>query len=198
MSISENPYVRGVAQRARALLLSPVSEWERIAAEPATIRNLYTPYVLMLAAIGPVCALIGTAIFGYPVLGRATHVGLFSLIGSAAVSYVLNLFGVFVLALIIEAVSPFFGGVRDRIAAFKLAAYFPTAWWLSGVFNLFPPLSMLSIVGLYSLYTLYRGLPRVMKAPQDRAVLFTIVVIIVTLIVYMIMAIVGSAVSMPR
>ncbi len=178
--------------------MTPAAEWDLIAVEPASVRSLYVPYVLILAAIGPVCTLIGTAIFGYPVLGRTAHIGIFPLLGSAVVSYVLNLVGVFIMALIIEALSPYFGGVKDRIQAFKLAAYFPTAWWLSDVFNLFPPLSMLSIIGLYSLYTLYRGLPRVMKAPQDKAVLFTIVVIIVTLIVYMIMAIVGSAVSMPR
>ena len=37
-----------------------------------------------------------------------------------------------------------------------------------------------------------------MKAPQDKAVVFTIVVIIVTLIIYMIMEIVASSLGMPR
>jgi hypothetical protein len=198
MSISDNPQVQGVVRRARALMVTPAAEWDLIAVESASIRSLYVPYVMLLAAIGPVCTLIGFAIFGYPVLGQVTHVSVFSLIGTAVVSYVLSLLGVFIMALIIEAVSPYFGGAKDRIAAFKLAAYFPTAWWLADVFNLFPPLAMLQIIGFYSLYTLYRGVPRVMRAPADKAVLFTLVVIIVAIIVYLIMAIVGSAVGMTR
>ena len=59
MSISENPEVRGVIRRAQALIMSPAAEWDRIALEPATVRSLYVPYVLILAAIGPICTLIG-------------------------------------------------------------------------------------------------------------------------------------------
>ena len=198
MSISENPQVKSVIARARGLILTPAAEWDRIAGEPASIRSLYVPYVLILAAIGPVCTMIGYAIFGYPMLGRVTHTGVFSLIGTAVVSYALNLLGVFLMALIIEAVSPYFGGVKDRMSAFKVAAYFPTAWWLADVFNLFPPLAILSIVGFYSLYTLYVGLPKLMKAAEDKAVLFTVVVIIVAIIVYMMMEIIGTAVGMPQ
>ncbi len=198
MSISENPQMKNVIARAKGLILTPGAEWDRIAAEPATIRSLFVPYVLVLAAIGPVCSMIGYAIFGYPMLGRVTHTGVFSLISTAVVSYVLSLLGVFLMALIIEAIAPYFGGVKDRVSAFKVAAYFPTAWWLADVFDLFPPLAILSIVGFYSLYILYLGLPKVMKGAEDKAVLFTVVVIIVAIIVYMMMEIIGTAIGMPR
>jgi hypothetical protein len=37
--------------RVKRLLLSPSTEWERIDAEPATIKGLYVGYVCILAAI---------------------------------------------------------------------------------------------------------------------------------------------------
>ena len=57
--------------RAKAVTLSPDSEWPVIAAEPATIGGLYTGYVMILAALGPVAGLIGGALWGtrVPLLG---------------------------------------------------------------------------------------------------------------------------------
>ena len=58
--------------RAKAILLSPRTEWPVIAAEPETVANLYKNYILILAAI-PVVAgfikgsLIGTTLFGITV-----------------------------------------------------------------------------------------------------------------------------------
>ncbi len=44
-------------ERARKVLLSPKNEWPVIAAEPATIKGLYTRYILVLAAL--------PAVFGF-------------------------------------------------------------------------------------------------------------------------------------
>ena len=45
--------------RAIKLLKSPKTEWPVIAGEPATVGSLYVPYVLVLAAIGPIAMLLG-------------------------------------------------------------------------------------------------------------------------------------------
>ena len=48
---------------------------------------------------------------------------------------------------------------------------------------LVPALSFLQILGLYSLYLLYLGLPLLMKAPEERALVYTVVVIVVGMVI---------------
>ena len=55
-----------------------------------------------------------------------------------------------------------------------------TAAWLAGVFVILPALSILSILGLYSFYLYYLGLPKLMKAPADKALVYTIVSILLS------------------
>ena len=43
-----------IIQRARAVLVTPRTEWPVIAAEPTTVQDLYRDYILVLAAIPPV------------------------------------------------------------------------------------------------------------------------------------------------
>jgi hypothetical protein len=110
-------------------------------------------------------------------------------------SYVLSLASVYVLALIIDALAPNFGGQKNFMQAFKVAAFAPTASWLAGIFYIIPVLSILALVGLYSLYLLYTGLPRLMKTPDDKAVPYTVVVIIVAIVLAIVVgALAGLAV----
>jgi hypothetical protein len=48
---------------------------------------------------------------------------------------------------------------------------------LSGVFGLFPAISLLGAVGIVSFYTLYRGLPLLMKSDGDRTLPYAALVI---------------------
>lgn len=197
MSLTDSSKIRGVAARARALLMTPHAEWEVIAGEAATVRGLYNTYVLLMAAIPPVCTAIGRILFGY--LGGSMWAGLHaSPVGAiivAIITYALSLGSVYVMGLLIEAIAPSFGGTRDRMQGMKVAAYFPTAAWVAGVFGLIPALAALTILGLYSLYLLYLGLPRLMRAPQDKALAFAIVVILAAIVVQMIIATLVGAVS---
>jgi hypothetical protein len=168
--------------RVKAILLTPKSEWPVIDAEPATISEIYKSYVIPLAAIGPVAGFIGSTVFGYSIFGvtyRPTFVAAF---GSAIVSYVFSLIGVYVMALIIEYLAPRFSATKNRTQAFKVAAYGWTAAWVVGIVGLIPALSILGILGLYSLYLLYLGLPVVMKAPAEKAVSYVAVVIVVAIV----------------
>src|SRR5262245_19860553 len=142
--------------RIKNILLTPQSEWDRIAAEPADVNKLYMGYVLPLAALSAICTFIGMSIFG--IMGF--RIGIVPGAVTAVVQVLMALVGVFVLAFVTNALAPTFGSQQDMGQAHKLAAYSSTAGFLAGVFTLFPPLSMLAIVGLYSLALLYIGLPR--------------------------------------
>ena len=160
------------------ILLTPKSEWARIETEQTTPAALYVGYVVILAAIGPICSAVGAIVFGWGAFGVSFHPPILSVLVSSAVAYILSLASVFVLGLIIDALAPTFGGQKSASQALKLAVYSSTASWVVGVFGLLPVLAPLSIVGLYSLYLLYLGLPRLMKAPEDKALPYTAVIII--------------------
>jgi hypothetical protein len=68
--------------------------------------------------------------------------------------------------------------------ALKVVAYSFTAAWVGGVFSLIPVLGIITLLFvLYSLYLLFLGLPVLMKAPADKAIGYTVVVVICTLVV---------------
>ncbi len=192
-ALERGPIPAGLVERVKNILLTPVSEWLRIDGEAASVKGLYVGYACILAAIGPLAQLIGGQLFGYHVLFVSFRPSLTGAISSAIVSYVLNLAGVFVLALVIDALAPTFGGAKDRIQALKVAVYACTAFWVAAIFGLIPPLWWLELVGVYSFYLLYLGLPVLMKAPKDKALGYTGVVMLVSAVILVIISMVSSA-----
>ncbi len=185
-------------ERTKNILLQPVQEWSIIDKEPGSAVELYKSYIVPLAAIGPVASIIGLSIFGIGVpLGGTYRVPLTSAIGQAVTTYIFGLIGTYVLALIIDALAPTFLGTKNNFQALKVAAYSSTAAWLAGIFNLLPSLALLNILGLYSLYLLYLGLPVVMKTPQEKALPYTIVVIIAAIVIFGVIGAIGSCFIRP-
>ncbi|WP_309643231.1 Yip1 family protein [Phenylobacterium sp.] len=185
--------VSGLVERVKAILLQPTATWEVIDGEPATIGGLYKSYVIPLALIPAVAGLLGAIVFGYGMFGVSYRPTIVSSLVSAVVNFGLALGGVFLLALIIDGLAPSFGGVKNQIQAFKVAAYASTASWLAGIFMIYPPLGVLGLLGLYSLFLLYKGLPRLMKAPEEKATTYTVVVIIAAIV----LAVIAMAVLSP-
>ena len=185
-----------LADRVKAILLQPKEEWPRIDAEPATIGSIYTSYVVPLAAIPAVAGLIGALVFGYSFFGITYRPSIGAALGGAITQYVLALISVFVLSLIIDWLAPTFGGVKSSVQAFKVAAYSATASWVAGIFAIIPSIGTLGmLLGLYSLYLLYLGLPRLMKAPADKAMSYTIVTIIAAIVLGFVVALLVAPIS---
>jgi len=171
--------------RAKNITLAPAAEWPTIALEPATVGGLFTGYIIPLAAIGPVCAFIAQALFFHHLL-----IG----VAAAALSFVLELVGVFVIGLIADALATSFGGVKNPTQALKWVAYANTPRWIAGFANLIPILGsfIVLLASLYGLYVLYLGAIPVMAIPQDKAVGYTVVVVVCDIILF---AIVGALVG---
>jgi hypothetical protein len=182
-----------LADRAKAILLTPNTEWPAIAAEPATPAGLYTGYILPLAAIPPLATFLRGVLFGYGAFGFSYHPSVFSALSLAITHYVLTLVGVYVLALIVANLAPTFGGTKDMVQALKLVAYASTASWLAGIFSLIPGLGILGLLGLYSFYLFYTGLPVVMRSPPAKAMPYTAVVVIVTLVLALVISPLSAA-----
>jgi len=175
-----------LADRVKNILLSPRTEWPVIDAEPATVASLYTGYIMPLAAIPVICQAIGMSTIGMtiPLIGTHYRTPVVSAITSAAVLYVFGLIAVFIVALIVDGLAPTFGGTKNQVQALKVVAYSYTASWVGGIFALVPALGIIGFLfALYSLYLLFLGLPVLMKSPADKAVGYTVVVVICTIVV---------------
>jgi len=184
-----------LVERVKNILLQPRQEWPVIEAESTDPGSLYTGYIMPLAAIPAAAGFVGASLLGFGVLGVTYRVPILRGLTGAVVQYVGILVGVYVLALIIDALAPTFGGMKSRVQALKLAAYSSTASWLAGIFLLVPGLRALSILGLYSLVLLYIGLPVLMKSPQDRTIGYTIAAIVCAIVIYAVMGAIAGSVT---
>lgn len=183
---------KGLVERVKDILITPRTEWGIIDNEASSVSSIYTTYVVILAAIGPIAAFIGQQVIGWGGYGvRITPPIGYSLV-FAILTYALQLGGVYVCALIIDALAPTFKGTKDFLKAFKVAAYSFTAAWLAAIFNIIPDLAILAIVGLYSFYLLYLGLPRLMRSPEDQSIGYVGVTVFAMIVIWgLIMAIVS-------
>jgi len=187
-----------LVSRVQNILLTPKTEWPVIAAEPETTSGLYTKYILIVSALGPLAMFLKSTL-----IGTSTFIGTFRVDMATGLKwlvlmYVLGLVGVFLWSLVINVLAPTFGGQKDSVQALKTAAYAATAAWVGSIGQLVPWIGWL--IGLaaavYSIYLLYLGLPHTMKAPADRAGGYTAVAIIVAIVLsWIIWVIVGGIVG---
>lgn len=188
--LSRSPLVQRVAN----ILMRPKAEWEVIDAEPATIKGLYVGYAMILAAIPPLASMIGSLVFGTGLFGIVYRPPIIPTVVGALVQYGLSLLGVAIIAIVIDLLAPSFGGVQNRVQAFKVAVYAMTAAWVAGIFAIVPMLAILGLLGFYSLYLLYLGLPRLMRSAPDKALGYTAVVVVIGIVIQLVAISIGSAV----
>jgi hypothetical protein len=177
------------------LVKSPASVMTAYRDSDTPINSLMIHYVAVLALIPLVGTLIGDlwyyGLFGY--LGFAGAAGYGYAFVSAILGYILDIIGVFVVGFIAWKLAPNFGTTTTQVRATKLAAYAFTPYFLLSILNIIPFIGFLSILGLlYGLYILYIGLPILLGTPQDKALVYTIVVVIAVVIVY---AVIGAIIA---
>ena len=182
-------------ERVKGIVLSPKTEWEKIAAEPADVKSLFTGYAMILAAIPAVCGLIGSTVIGVslPIVGTF-RTPIAAALVQFVLTYVLGLVVIYVVALIVDALAPTFDGQKNSVQALKLVVYSSTPVWLAGVFALVPLLSVLGILAaLYGLFLLYIGLAPMMKNPQDKSIGYTALIIVCYIVLAIIVGVVIAA-----
>jgi hypothetical protein len=173
----------GIVARAKNIILQPSVEFDRIDQETPSVASLYTGYAIPLAAAAALAGTIGMMVFGVNAVIVQYKPSPIAALSQGLITFIFMLAGVWLISKIIDFLAPNFGGQKNEIKATQTAIYSYTAAWLAGLFAIFPPLSILGILGLYSFYLLYRGLPRLMKTPPEKAIGYTAAVIIVAIIV---------------
>jgi len=167
-------------ERAKAILLKPAQTWPLIDAEPATVASIYKDWIIVMAAIPAVCTFIGLSLVG---AGFGIRIPIVYGLESMVVRYVLSLALAFVMALVVDALAPSFGGQKNPVAALKVVAYGSTAVYVAGILSLLPALGVLGLVAAcYSIYLIWLGLPVLMKCAQDKAAGYTAVLILIGIV----------------
>ncbi len=160
--------------RIKGMLLTPRAEWPKVAAEPATVQTLYTGWIMILGLIGPIALVVMMGMFS----------GAFA-VTAAIASYVNTLVGIALVALIADVIAPTFGGTRDYVAALKLVAYAATPAWIAQIGLIIPVLGLLIVLAgvIYAVYLVFLGAPVLRKSSADKAVVYTIVLLLCTIVV---------------
>lgn len=185
---------KDIVARARDIITQPSREWDVVAAEPPVTGPVLT-YVLVLAAIGPIAMVIGQQLFGINLFVINWRPPLAYSLTNAVLGYAMAVAAVYICAFIIDALAPSFGGAKSFPQALKVSAYASTPAFVAGVLNIIPMLGLLVwVASLYGLYLLYLGLPRVMRAPQDKAVGYAVVVILAYIVVVVVLAYIVGAI----
>jgi hypothetical protein len=182
----------GIVERAKNILLSPKSEWERIAAESTGLSALLTGYVLPLAAIGALAGVLGTMLFLGAMFGAA---GLIPALIGAALSIGLTLLVVWLYGILINALASSFGSQPNQMRANQLAAYAFTGSLIGSWGAIIPFLGWLFALagGIYSIVLFYMGLTPMMHTPEDKRAIYTIVLALIAIVVSWIIGMVIAA-----
>lgn len=181
-----------IISRIKAILGTPQTEWPLVAAEPATVAGLYRNYICVVAALPAIAHFIRASVIGYGGFGVHVHtpvgLGLMAMI----VHYLLTLVVVYLMALIVDALAPTFGGTKDQVQALKTVAYAWTAGWVAGIAVIVPWIGwLIAIAGaIYGIYLLYLGLPHTMRCPTDRAGGYTAVSVIIAIVLSWVVALI--------
>jgi len=186
-----------IVARAQGILLKPKEEWVKIKEETLPVSQLFTSYVLILAAIPAIAQFVGLSLVGR----RVPFVGLYRYgIGTgflyAILLYVFTLVSVYVFGIIINALAPTFSSDKNLDNAMKLAAFSMTPSWVAGVLYIIPFLGILVILAsLYGIYLLYLGfVTPLMNTPKEKAVGYLIVSIVVVMVLMVVVSIILGAI----
>lgn len=183
-----------IVERVKAILLAPKQTWPAIEAETTDTASLYKNYIMILAAIPAVASFIGMTLIGVSAFGISVKLPFMTGLIQMVVGYVLSLVMVYIIALIVDALAPTFGGQKNPMNALKLVAYGSTAGMVGGIFSLIPMMSMLGLLAaLYSIYLIYTGLPTLMKSPEEKSLPYTAVILVCGIVAALIL---GAASAM--
>ena len=160
--------LRALAERVRGLFVNTAETWKLIATERVSIAQVYQSYLLPLAALAAVLALLG---WGLIELVSPDGLGMTvpMAVSSVLVLLVMVLVGIWMLAQAADALAPHFQARKSELRAFKLMAYSATPLVLVALFALMPGAVWLAVLALAGvLWLVWVGLPRLMRCPPPQ------------------------------
>jgi hypothetical protein len=164
--------------KAKSVVLKPEEMWPLLKAEAGDERSLVKEFILIMAAIGPVCQILGALLFGIASVGTALYSGL--------IAYMTQLGLIAMLMLALPKLVEIFGGAATRLDCLRLIAYSLSASFLVGFLGIIPWIPVIfiaAILSLYSIYLFYSGVPTMTGVPQERRFGFLAVAFVCLLVI---------------
>lgn len=185
-----------IIDRARNIILKPADEWNVIAGEPASVGGLFTGYAVILAAIPLVSAILFTGLLDINagslggMGGGMMALGFGAIAGMAVIGYILSLIVLYLMSLIVNAVSPSFNGKSDIVQSAKLMTYSSTPTWVAGLVSWIPIIGgLISLAAIaYAVYLIYLGLKPVLGVPQEKVAGFTVVIVLIYIVLSLVVS----------
>lgn len=182
--------------RAVGIIKSPLTELNKVKSEQISKDYLIKQYIAILALIPAVAYIIGMGFIGINMGFGSYKLPIATAVIGGVMTYILSIAGFYVTGIVINALAPKFASKQDEMMALKLAAFSYTPALLGGVFNIIPALGVISLLfSLYGLYILYLGIPVLMETPNDKALNYTIVIVVAMIVIFMVMGAITSAIT---
>ncbi|MEP7163265.1 MAG: Yip1 family protein [Ferruginibacter sp.] len=174
-----------ILERAKNIIITPKTEWEKIAGEDQSLNAVTMSYVLPLALIGAVAAFIGFGFIGVNtgLLGiriKGIHWGLYT----AIKVFVSSILSVIICAYVVDMLAPSFGSEKNINKSAQLVAYAYTPGLIGAFLNILPMLALIGgLFGIYGIYLWYLGLGPMKKTPEDKKVIYLLVSIVILIVI---------------
>ena len=181
-----------LVDRVKNILIQPRTEWLVIESESTDPKTLYLNYLAIVAILPAAASFLNFVLFAGPF---GTRTGVAAALAGAITQYALSLIMVLVVGFIADVLAPSFDGRKDLNQALKLTGYSVTAAWVAGIFVIIPGVGwIIVLIGtLYSLYLFFLGAPVMMKVPEQKAIGYTVVVVVVAIVVSFVIGMFQSA-----
>jgi hypothetical protein len=176
-----------LVERAKNILLTPKTEWTVITGETATLSSLLTSYVIPLATLPAIGALLGGFVTGG---GSMRFV-----VTTAAIAYISAVLSYVITAYVVDILATSFASEKDLNKSAQLVAYSSTASWAAGLLAIIPGIGVIAALagGIYAIYLMYLGVGPMKKTPEDKKVVYMVIIFVVLLAASMVIgAVLGS------
>lgn len=183
--------VAALIERAKAIILQPKEVWATIKAEPGAIQDVLKNWLLPMAAVPAICALIGQVVFGYPTPTGTYRVPFGGALTQGIGTYLMMIIFPFVAAFIADKLAGMFSGSSSFLNAFKLVTYAAAPAYVAGILSLIPMLGIIGgLISLYSIYVLYQGIGTMLGVPNEKKLMFFISFVVCGFVASLILGIV--------
>jgi len=167
-----------ILNHAIGMLFRPETEWAAIKQEKPTPIAVYGLYILILAAIGPVCAYYGTVETGWSIGDRVIMLTPGSAMQLVVLTYMAILAGSFALSYGINWMASTFGAEKEHNGnnAVALVAYSLTPMYVAGLTLLYPDpwgnAMILLAAASYGALLMWKGVPVVMGMSKEQSMVY--------------------------
>ena len=171
-----------IINRAKNMILTPVTEWEAVKQEAKPHKEVLMNYVLPFIILVGACSFLGRLLFHLQFFGVGRSL-LFAIIQMVTVLGVL-----YITVWVVNELATNFGSQKNFDAAFRLVAYSNTAFFVAasaaGLLAISFLSALLSLCGLYSLYLMWTGFTPMMATPEDKKAGYVIISLLVLIVAY--------------